>query len=154
MSYVEKNLGSEFDKIPNQENRRQEDNAGSEQSLQPEYNEFNDLINTTILPVMIGCKNQLRHKSIKADILRGPLPGNEEIDPPSIKFTLHDVDKKTDTGVFPNIKFTTDGDNILVEVGTTIYSPSIDRYPKVEVNKEFVESKLTDLIKSCFDFKD
>ena len=61
MSYVEKNLGSEFDKIPNQENRRQEDNAGSEQSLQAEYNEFNDLINTTILPVMIGCKNQLRH---------------------------------------------------------------------------------------------
>lgn len=153
MSYVEKKLGSEFEKIPNQENRRREDNAGSEQSLQAEYNEFNELINTTIMPVMIGCKNQLRHKSIKADILRGPLPGNEEIDPPSIKFTLDEVDKKTETGVFPNLKFTTDGDNILVEVGTTIYSPSIDRYPKVEVNKEFVESKLTDLIKSCFDLK-
>ena len=154
MIYVEKELGSEFDKIPNQENRRQEGNASNEQSLQDEYNEFNDLINTMIMPVMIGFKNQLRHKSIKADILRGPLPGNEEIDPPSIKFTLHEVDKKTETGVFPNLKFTTDGDNIIVEEGTTIYSPSIKKYPKAQVNKEFVESKLTDLIKSCFDFKD
>jgi hypothetical protein len=154
MIYVEKKVGSELAKIPNQENRRQEDSVGGEQSLQSEYNEINDLINTMILPVMIGCKNQLRLKSIKADILRGPIPGNEQIDPPSIKFTLHEVDKKTERGVFPNIKFTTDGDNILVEVGTTIYSPSIDRYPKNDMNKEFVESKLTDLIKSCFDIKD
>ena len=49
MIYVKKKLGSEFDKIPNQENRRQEDNARDEQGLQAEYNEFNDLINTTIL---------------------------------------------------------------------------------------------------------
>ena len=69
---MEKDLGSEFDKIPYQENQRQEDNARDEQSLQAEYNEFNDLINTTILPVMIGYKNQLRHKSIKADILEVP----------------------------------------------------------------------------------
>ena len=143
---VEKELGPLFDKLDAQKKLREEESQKYVQELHAQYTEFNGLVDTTIYPVMRDYQIYLQKRSIMADISREPRPGLQSL--PSIKFSMMDTNILSG-GTYPSLKFGPIEGSI--RVITEGKKPSANRHSKDQINQDFVKSKLTDLIKSCYD---
>ena len=148
---VEKELGTLFNKLKVQEKQLEEDYQKNQDRLQAVYDEFDKLVTTMILPVMRDYQIYLQKKVILSDITREPKPGRELIGPYSIKFELNDLNNVSRSATFPNLKFTLAEENIVVTKEIKGKTDPPDTYTKDQINQELVASKLTSLIKTCYD---
>lgn len=146
---VEKELGHLFDKLDNKEKLREEEYQRSREKLQAEQNEFNELANTMIEPVMREYQTYLQKRHIMVDIIREPKPGRELLGNPSIKFDLMDPNMLSRNATYPSLKFSLVEGSI--HVVTEGKKTLVDRHSEDQINQELVKSKLTDLVKSCYD---
>jgi len=144
---IDKELGSLFDRLENEgklERYRKRD-----QTTKDEYNEFKDMCDDLIAPLMRDYQKYLRKKGIYSDIVREPKIDSSTIPNPSISFVLTDINLTPRQGVYPSIKFTLERGKILETItGKTTFSIE---YLKNQVTPELLTDKLTNLIKSCFE---
>lgn len=144
---VEKELGPLFEELNNQKKLSEEEYLKIQQRLKAEYDEFKELADNKIFPVMREYQVYLQKKAIFTDITREPKEGKELLGPPSIIFSVVDVKMTSRNLIYPNVKFSLIEGNINV---TTEGKKNLsDEYTKDQINQELVVSKLTNLVKSC-----
>ena len=121
----------------------------TDQRIKEEFNEFKDIRDDLIIPLMRDYQRYLRKKGIYSDIIKQPKIDSPTIPNPSISFILTELDLISPQGVYPSIKFTLEGGKILETItGKTTFSIE---YSKNQVTPDLVKTKLTNLIKSCFE---
>ena len=143
---VEKELGSLFEKLDQEQKTKAEGNEKTEQRMKIEYDQFKG-IDDKIAPVMLEYQKYLQKKGIDSDIVRVPKPGTPYLRKPSISFVLTDPSLTSRLGVYPSIKYSLEGEKISETIqGKTTFSIE---YSKDQITQEFVATKLTNLIKSA-----
>ena len=144
---IEKDLGPLFDEL--EKEGKLERYRRRDQSTKDEYNEFKDICDDLIAPLMREYQKYLRKKGVYSDIVREPKIDSSTILNPSISFILTDINLTPRQGVYPSIKFTLEGGKILETItGKTTFSIE---YLKNQVTPQLVTDKLSNLIKSCFE---
>jgi hypothetical protein len=144
---IDKELGPLFDKL--QKEGKLERYKKTDQQVKGEFNEFKDIRDDLIAPLMRDYQRYLQKKGIYSDIVREPKIDSPTIPNPSISFILTELDLISPQGVYPSIKFTLEGGKILETItGKTTFSIE---YSKNQVTPDLVKTKLTNLIKSCFE---
>jgi hypothetical protein len=144
---IDKELGPLFDKL--QKEGKLERYKKTDQQVKGEFNEFKDIRDDLIAPLMRDYQRYLQKKGIYSDIVREPKIDSPTIPNPSISFILTELDLISPQGVYPSIKFTLEGGKILETItGKTTFSIE---YLKNQVTPDLVKTKLTNLIKSCFE---
>jgi hypothetical protein len=144
---IDKELGPLFDKL--QKEGKLERYKKTDQQVKDEFNEFKDIRDDLIAPLMRDYQRYLQKKGIYSDIVREPKIDSPTIPNPSISFILTELDLISPQGVYPSIKFTLEGGKILETItGKTTFSIE---YLKNQVTPDLVKTKLTNLIKSCFE---
>jgi hypothetical protein len=144
---IDKELGPLFDKL--QKEGKLERYKKTDQQVKDEFNEFKDIRDDLIAPLMRDYQRYLQKKGIYSDIVREPKIDSPTIPNPSISFILTELDLISPQGVYPSIKFTLEGGKILETItGKTTFSIE---YSKNQVTPDLVKTKLTNLIKSCFE---
>jgi hypothetical protein len=144
---VDKELGPLFDKL--EKEGKLERYKKTNQRIKDEFIEFKDICDDLIAPLMRDYQRYLRKKGIYSDIVREPKIDSPTIPNPSITFILAELDLISPQGVYPSIKFTLEGGKILETVtGKTTFSIE---YLKNQVTPDLVKTKITNLIKSCFE---
>lgn len=144
---IDKELGALFDKL--EKEGKLERYRKRDQKTRDELNDFKDICDELIAPLMRDYQKYLRKKGVYSDIIREPKIDSSTILNPSISFVLTDINLTSRQGVYPSIKFTLEGGRILETItGKTTFSIE---YLKNQVTPELVTDKLTNLIKSCFE---
>ena len=144
---VDKELGSLFDKL--EKKGKLERYKRTDQGIKDEFNEFRDICDDLIAPLMRDYQRYLRKKGIYSDIIREPKIDSPTIPNPRITFVLTESNLISPQGIYPSIKFTLEGGKILETItGKTTFSIE---YLKNQVTPDLVKTKLTNLIKSCFE---
>jgi hypothetical protein len=144
---VDKELGPLFDKL--EKEGKLERYKKTNQRIKDEFIEFKDICDDLIAPLMRDYQRYLRKKGIYSDIVREPKIDSPTIPNPSITFILAELDLISPQGVYPSIKFTLEGGKILETItGKTTFSIE---YLKNQVTPDLVKTKITNLIKSCFE---
>jgi hypothetical protein len=140
-------LGPLFDKL--QKEGKLERYKKTNQRIKDEFIEFKEICDDLIAPLMRDYQRYLRKKGIYSDIVREPKIDSPTIPNPSITFILAELDLISPQGVYPSIKFTLEGGKILETItGKTTFSIE---YLKNQVTPDLVKTKITNLIKSCFE---
>jgi hypothetical protein len=121
----------------------------TDQKIKEEFNEFKDMRDDLIIPLMRDYQRYLRKKGINSDIIRQPKVDSPTIPNPSITFVLTELNLTVPHGVYPSIKFTLEGGKIL-ETVTWKTTFSIE-YEKNQITPELISSKLTNLVRSAFE---
>jgi hypothetical protein len=144
---VDKELGPLFDKL--EKEGKLERYKKTNQRIKDEFIEFKDICDDLIAPLMRDYQRYLRKKGIYSDIVREPKIDSPTIPNPSITFILAELDLISPQGVYPSIKFTLEAGKILETItGKTTFSIE---YLKNQVTPDLVKTKITNLIKSCFE---
>jgi hypothetical protein len=144
---VDKELGPLFDKL--EKEGKLERYKKTNQRIKDEFIEFKDICDDLIAPLMRDYQRYLRKKGIYSDIVREPKIDSPTIPNPSITFILAELDLISPQGVYPSIKFTLEGGKILETItGKTTFSIE---YLKNQITPDLVKTKITNLIKSCFE---
>ena len=148
MVEVEKELGSLFEKLDQERKTKAEEYEKTEQRMKIEYDKFKGT-DDRIAPVMLEYQKYLQKKGIDSDIVRVPKPGTPFLRKPSISFVLTDSSLTSRVGLYPSIKYSLEGEKISETIqGKTTFSIE---YSKDQITQEFVATKLTNLIKSCYE---
>ena len=144
---VERELGSLFEKLDQERKTKAEEYQKTEQRMKIEFDEFKG-VDDRITPVMLEYQKYLQKKDINSDIVRVPKHGSASLRKPSISFVLTDSSLTSRLGVYPSIKYSLEGEKIseTIQAKTNI---SVE-YSKDQITEEFVATKLTNLIKSCY----
>jgi hypothetical protein len=140
-------LGPLFDKL--QKEGKLERYKKTDQRQKDEFNEFKDIRDDLIAPLMRDYQRYLRKKGIYSDIVREPKIDSPTIPNPSISFILTELNLISPQGVYPSIKFTMEGGKILETI--TVKTTFSIEYLKNQITPDLVKTKLTNLIKSCFE---
>jgi hypothetical protein len=144
---IDKELGPLFDKL--EKEGKLERYKKTNQRIKDEFIEFKDICDDLIAPLMRDYQRYLRKKGVYSDIVREPKIDSPTIPNPSITFILAELDLISPQGVYPSIKFTLEGGKILETItGKTTFSIE---YLKNQVTPDLVKTKITNLIKSCFE---
>jgi hypothetical protein len=144
---IDKELGPLFDKL--QKEGKLERYKKTDQRQKDEFNEFKDIRDDLIAPLMRDYQRYLRKKGIYSDIVREPKIDSPTIPNPSISFILTELNLISPQGVYPSIKFTMEGGKILETI--TVKTTFSIEYLKNQITPDLVKTKLTNLIKSCFE---
>lgn len=145
---VEKELGPLFEKF-DKERKIMAKEHKVEKGVKDEFNEFKDICDTAIAPVMRKYQEYLQKKDIYSNIVREPKLGSRSLRKPSISFLLTDSSIISWKGAYPSIRFSPEDGKILETIqGKTTFSIE---YSKDQITQDLVASKLTNLIKSCFE---
>jgi hypothetical protein len=144
---IDKELGPLFDKL--QKEGKLERYKKTDQRQKDEFNEFKDIRDDLIAPLMRDYQSYLRKKGIYSDIVREPKIDSPTIPNPSISFILTELNLISPQGVYPSIKFTMEGGKILETI--TVKTTFSIEYLKNQITPDLVKTKLTNLIKSCFE---
>jgi hypothetical protein len=144
---VDTELGPLFDKL--EKEGKLERYKKTNQRIKDEFIEFKEICDDLIAPLMRDYQRYLRKKGIYSDIVREPKIDSPTIPNPSITFILAELDLISPQGVYPSIKFTLEGGKILETItGKTTFSIE---YLKNQITPDLVKTKITNLIKSCFE---
>ncbi|HSA73826.1 MAG TPA: hypothetical protein VLD84_07725 [Nitrososphaeraceae archaeon] len=144
---IEKELGPLFEKL--EKEGKLERYRKRDQRIVDEHNEFKDMCDALIAPLMRDYQRYLRKKGIYSDIVKEPKIDMPTIPNPSISFVLTDFNLLSPPGVYPSIKFTLEGEKILETItGKTTFSIE---YLKNQVTPDLITNKITNLIKSCLE---
>ena len=147
---VDKELGPLFDKL--QKEGKLERYKKTDQRIKEEFNEFKDIRDDLIIPLMRDYQRYLRKKGIYSDIIRQPKIDSPTIPNPSIAFVLTELNLISPLGIYPSIKFTLEGGKILETVtGKTTFSIE---YQKNQITPDLISSKLANLIKFSFEINE
>lgn len=124
----------------------------TDQRIKEEFNEFKDIRDDLIIPLMRDYQRYLRKKGIYSDIIRQPKIDSPTIPNPSIAFVLSELNLISPLGIYPSIKFTLEGGKILETVtGKTTFSIE---YQKNQITPDLISSKLANLIKFSFEINE
>lgn len=124
----------------------------TDQRIKEEFNEFKDIRDDLIIPLMRDYQRYLRKKGIYSDIIRQPKIDSPTIPNPSIAFVLTELNLISPLGIYPSIKFTLEGGKILETVtGKTTFSIE---YQKNQITPDLISSKLANLIKFSFEINE
>lgn len=144
---INEELDPLFDKL--EKEGKLEQFAKTDQVIKNEFNEFKDMCDDLIAPLMREYQRYLRKKGIHSDIVREPKIDSPVISNPSITFVLTELNLVSPQGVYPSIKFTLAAGKILETItGKTTFSIE---YLKNQITPDLVMSKLINLITSCFE---
>jgi len=115
--------------------------------------EFNQLSKDVIEPVMRKFESYLKSKDVSSSVnVRSEIVSGIN---PSIQFSLHF--KLTHESRYPNIKFSSSGEKISIQVDRLVTTGEVrqammqEYYDKEQITEEFINERLIRLIKSCFD---
>ena len=111
MVEVNKELGPLFDKL--EKEGKLDRYKKTDHKIKDEFNEFKDMRDDLIAPLMRDYQRYLSKKGIYSDIVMEPKIDSPTIPNPSISFILTDLDLISPQGVYPSIKFTLEGGKIL-----------------------------------------
>jgi hypothetical protein len=150
---LEKELGpliENFQNLLKDAKARKLDSLREDEDLK---NEFNELSQHVIEPVMRRFESYLESKDVNSNVdIQSEIVGKKS---PSIGFSLHL--KLTHESRFPNIKFSLSGEKISVQEDRLMTKGEVNQdtvpqyYDKELITEEFVKERLIGLIKSCFD---
>lgn len=147
---IEKELDPLFSKL--EKEGKLERYKKTDQRIKEEFNEFKDMRDDLIIPLMRDYQRYLRKKGIYSDIIRQPKIDSPTIPNPSIAFVLSELNLISPLGIYPSIKFTLEGGKILETVtGKTTFSIE---YQKNQITPDLISSKLANLIKFSFEINE